>query len=268
MLFIKKTIILFFFFFNISLAYGQVSLFRVNNYSGPAAPPSLVTQGLVLHLDAGNVSSYTGTGTTWTDLSGNGSNGTLVNTITYNASNQGYLVFNGNATSTNPYVSLNPSPNFDFGAGDFTVEMWVYITTVNSHPNFLSINVNASAYAALRFGYYLGNLGISHSYTGTAWDVQTGTALTINAWQHIVLSRIAGSANLYLNGVSKLVYSLPGTLMTNQETVIGTLSAGFTPVGYFNLSGNIAITKFYKGKGLSASEVTTHFNLYKSRFGL
>ena len=45
-----------------------------NNYVGPVAPPSLVTTGLVLNLDAGNASSYNGTGTTWTDLSGKGNN--------------------------------------------------------------------------------------------------------------------------------------------------------------------------------------------------
>lgn len=239
-----------------------------NNYVGPVAPPSLVTTGLVLNLDAGNSSSYNGTGATWADLSGNGNNGTLVNSVTYSSSNQGTLVFNGNATSTNPYISFTPSSSFDFGSSDFTIEMWVYVTTSNSHPNLLSINVNTNAFAAIRFGYYLGNLGISHSYNGSSWDAQVGTALLTNAWQHIVLSRISGIVNAYINGVPKLNYALAGSLMSNQETLIGALSTSFTPVGYFNLSGNIAITRFYKGKGLTASEAATHFSLTKSRFGL
>jgi hypothetical protein len=45
--------------------------------------PRIVTDGLVLCLDAGNPKSYTGSGTTWTDLSGNGNNGTLTNSPTY-----------------------------------------------------------------------------------------------------------------------------------------------------------------------------------------
>ena len=50
---------------------------------------NIVTSGLVLNLDAGNTASYPGTGTTWTDLSGNGNNGTLVNGVGYNFANGG-----------------------------------------------------------------------------------------------------------------------------------------------------------------------------------
>jgi hypothetical protein len=57
--------------------------------------PKLVTDGLVLCLDAANPKSYPGSGTTWTDLSGNGNNGTLVNGVGYNSSNGGSLSFDG-----------------------------------------------------------------------------------------------------------------------------------------------------------------------------
>jgi hypothetical protein len=71
--------------------------------------PRIVTDGLVLALDAGNPKSYPGSGTTWTDLSGNGNNGTLVNGVGYNSGNGGSLSFDGvddyiNFSSfTNPY---------------------------------------------------------------------------------------------------------------------------------------------------------------------
>jgi hypothetical protein len=55
----------------------------------------IVTNGLVLLLDAGNPASYPGSGTTWFDLSGNGNNGTLVNGVGYNSDNGGSLVFDG-----------------------------------------------------------------------------------------------------------------------------------------------------------------------------
>ena len=64
----------------------------------------IVTDGLVLRLDAGNRNSYPGSGTTWTDLSGNGNNGTLSATsIGYNSANGGSLVFDG----TDDYVNLS-----------------------------------------------------------------------------------------------------------------------------------------------------------------
>ena len=58
-------------------------------------PNSIIDDGLVLYLDAANTKSYPGSGTTWTDLSGNGNNGTLENGVGYNSGNGGSLVFDG-----------------------------------------------------------------------------------------------------------------------------------------------------------------------------
>jgi hypothetical protein len=70
---------------------------------GVFAGPDIVESGLVLALDAGNSKSYPGSGATWTDLSGNGNNGTLVNGVGYNSGNGGYLVFDG----SNDYVQFS-----------------------------------------------------------------------------------------------------------------------------------------------------------------
>jgi hypothetical protein len=76
--------------------------------------PSIITQNLSLCLDAANPKSYPGSGTTWTDLSGNGNNGTLVNGVGYNGSNLGSLVFDG----VDDYVSIpyigNTSNSYTF----------------------------------------------------------------------------------------------------------------------------------------------------------
>jgi hypothetical protein len=70
---------------------------------GVFAGPEVVESGLVLALDAANRKSYPGSGTTWTDLSGNGNNGTLVNGVGYNSGNGGSLVFDG----SNDYVQFS-----------------------------------------------------------------------------------------------------------------------------------------------------------------
>jgi hypothetical protein len=57
--------------------------------------PKIVTDGLVLYLDAGNQLSYPGSGTTWTDLSRSQTNGTLVNGPTFNTGSLGSIVFDG-----------------------------------------------------------------------------------------------------------------------------------------------------------------------------
>ena len=69
---------------------------RLKGRRGVSEPtPSHITDNLVLHLDAGNVTSYSGSGsTTWTDLSNNSRNATLTD-VTYTSDNSGALVFNG-----------------------------------------------------------------------------------------------------------------------------------------------------------------------------
>ena len=265
-----KKLITLLFLFSAFTSNAQRTLFGGNNnYVAPVGPPSLAS-AIVLDLDAGNTSSYSGSGTRWTDLSGKGNHGTLVNSVTYNSANQGYLVFNGNGFQVgnggyNPYVSLPRSTDFDFNTGDFTVENWIYMTPTNEHSIYISLNVNGSNYAAFRMEYYNGNLYLSHSYDGTSHISAGNFAFTRNAWQHIVVSRIAGSAVVYVNGVSKLTYSLPGSLLAQQNSRIGDF---FGSNGYYSFSGNIATTKIFKGKGLTSTEVLTNFNLTKSRFGL
>ena len=257
--------------FLVSFSYGQRTMFGgQNNYVAPLGPPSLVSTGLVLDLDAGNSASYNGTGTTWTDLSGRGNNGTLVNSVTYNSSNQGYLIFNGNGSYAgsggyNPYVSLPRSTDLDFGADDFTVEMWAYTTTANPHPEYITVNVNAGSYAAFRMEYWNGNVNLLHSYNGTSHANGGSFPITMNAWQHIAVSRIGGSVAVYVNGVLKITYSLPGSLIAQQDSRIGDFLGSN---GYYSFSGNIATTKIYKGKGLTSTEVGNHFSLTKTRFGL
>ena len=251
-------------------AFAQRTVFGGhNNYVGPLAPPSLVTTGLVLNLDAGNSVSYAGTGTTWTDLSDKRNNGTLVNSVTYNSANQGYLVFNGNGSYAgsggyNPYVSLPRSTDLDFGAADFTVEMWAYTTTANPHPEYITLNVNAGSYAAFRMEYWNSNVNLLHSYNGTSHANGGSFPITMNAWQHIAVSRIGGSVAVYVNGILKITYSLPGSLIAQQDSRIGDF---YGSNGYYSFSGNIALVKIFKGKGLTSAEVATHFDLTKSRFG-
>jgi hypothetical protein len=235
----------------------------------PAPDGSLITEGLVLNLDAGNLSSYSGTGTTWTDLSGNGNHGTLVNSVTYNSSNQGFFVFNGNGSYVgsggfNPYVSLPMSTDFDFGTANFTVELWALTTSANPHPEFITLNVGG-IYAGFRMEYWDGNVNMLHSYDGVSHANGGSFSIVLDTWQHIVVSRISGTVAVYVNGVFKTTYSLPGSLLAQQNSRIGDF---YGSNGYDIFSGNIALLKIFKNKGLTATEAENHFTLTKSRFGL
>ncbi len=105
------------------------SITGINSYGslnttgdGTVSITCISNSGLVLHLDAGNTASYSGSGTTWNDLSGNGSNVTLTNT-TYSSDNGGSIVFNG----TNAYADFTANIG---STNVVTVEMWVKSNTL------------------------------------------------------------------------------------------------------------------------------------------
>ena len=91
---------------------------------GTAIVP-IVTSGLVLSLDAGNSSSYPGTGTTWTDLSGSVNTGTVFNSPVYSSANGGYLDFDG----IDDYASGANSVSTDL-TGDMSCEVWFKLDAV------------------------------------------------------------------------------------------------------------------------------------------
>ena len=87
---------------------------------GLSHSPSLVLSGLTLCLDAANTKSYVGSGTTWTDLSGNSNTGTLTNGPTYSSANGGSIVFDG----TNDYATISFNSVFNVTSNPFTVIVW------------------------------------------------------------------------------------------------------------------------------------------------
>ena len=93
--------------------------------------PQISLNGLVLCLDAANPKSYPGSGTTWTDLSGNGNNGTLVNGVGYSSDNLGSLVFDG----ANDYVNAGNLGSF-YSQG--TISYWMNSSAVENFRNPLS----------------------------------------------------------------------------------------------------------------------------------
>ena len=96
------------------------SIKRVGNYRIHTFPSELVTDGLVMNLDAGDPRSYPGSGATWTDLSGNGNNGTL-NGPTYSNADGGFLAFTRSSIS---YVTSSSSTVRTIGLNPFSLEAW------------------------------------------------------------------------------------------------------------------------------------------------
>lgn len=233
------------------------------NYS-----PKIVSNGLVLYLDAANTRSYPGSGTAWTDLSQYNMNGTLINGPSFNSANGGGIAFDG----TNDGVTLQASSLWNIGASDFTIEFWFRRTgTSQAYGRYFQLT-NGDTYSAFSLavkGTNQDQLSFSMASANGSWgvlnDATIGT-LTAGRFNHVVISRIGTNFYLYLNTVQSLITTSAASLY---YAVGGVPVIGGQTSGTFRcLGGIIPLFKFYKGKGLTLAEATQNYNATKGRFGL
>jgi len=191
--------------------------------------PKLVTNGLVFCVDAADKNSYIGSGTTWTDVSGNAYNGTLTNGPTFNGSNGGK--FGTQSTSFNGIISktLSNADGYE-------------IRTSNGATSTTTI--------------------VEFRYVGDSASIGFGT-LTNGIWYHLVATGANGSQKTYINGVQAGSNTIALSPSANSNSlVIGKLAyAGL----YANMTMGCA--RIYN-RALTASEIQQNYNSTKPRFGL
>ena len=205
----------------------------------------LVTDGLVLALDAANTFSYPGSGTSWTDLSGNGNNGTLVNGPTYSSDNGGVVVFDG----VNDYINAG-TPSIS--VGKLTINVWMRITSGSLIQHIVDSAFNS---------WHLAILTDNRPYFYNGSTYHTG-APAINVGQWYMITGVQGETlDIYINGV--LGQSIASNIdVTTNNVILGAWQSGPRP-----LNGNISNTQIYN-RALTAAEVQQNYNALKSRFGL
>ena len=224
--------------------------------------PAIVKSGLVLYLDAGMVSSYSRTGTTWTDLSGRLNNGTLTNGPIYNSSESGYISLD----STNDYVSVPHNSSLDL-INTVTLETWVkYTTTTNTV--LIEKSNNNSHYQLQIFNNTQGTPGIAGQLVfmlqpnSNNWVV-SGITTNDNNWYHVVgtYDRSTTTARIYVNGVLRNTNSSISTGPTSntQPLLIGSRS------GAAGFGGTIGGVSIYN-RVLSSTEILQNYNAGLTRF--
>ena len=242
---------------------------RISYYGG------IVTNGLVLDLDAAKRDSYAGVGTAWNDISGNRNNGSLTNSPTFNNVNSGSIVFDGvddygeaqrNITLRPDYVTIcawvkyTGGQNLSFigGCGNTgTAGYSLYINCVGGIPN--------------NFGFIAGN---GNTIGGGTPSVNFGTpgVSTIN---YICATFDGSILRGYQNGVlinsvtqptpGPLVYPTTGSSPILGGMFIGIIESSISVARYW--TGNIFQIKVYN-RALSSTEILQNYNATKSRFGL
>jgi hypothetical protein len=247
-----------------SATSSRASTSNGNNTRDPAAggrgvrthPTGIVTDGLVLWLDAGTKPSYPGSGSTWTDLSGNRKNGTLVNGPTFSGSNGGSIVFDG----VNDYISTV----FNRGilGNQTTLSCWFkYSGTAGRtySPIFGGIDGGGTEFFV---GKDAGNTNIGVQDGNYNAAFVTGSNAFNGDYHHIAYTYENGTGKIYLDGVLRNTGSF--TKCNDAEQITIGYEAELS--GYLFV-GNIALVNIYS-RVLSSSEVLQNFNAQKSIFGL
>jgi len=213
--------------------------------------PKIVTDGLVLALDAANPLSYPGTGTTWRDLSGNGNNGTLVNGPTFDTGDGGSILFDGE----NDRIQTN----FSINGVEATVT--VIVLPISSTLGYYIAQSAGGVDGGGRF--------LISAQNGKDFSLRIGGNTRTangeyNQWFILNVTRNSnGLTTFYNNGVSV------GTFTNTTEFVSGRIIdiGGSSFVADRSINGRISQVQIYN-RALTAAEILQNYNATKTRFGL
>jgi hypothetical protein len=224
--------------------------------------PTIITNGLFVMLDAGNVKSYPGTGLTWTDITRNAYDGTLQGITTFSSSNLGSFSFNG----TTDYISLDM--NVPLGTA-FTIGAWVRPATGIGATAGSSIIYGPQANGADNyFAVTSGNRTQVHFTRIADVDnvfIQGVLPVNLNSWNYLAMTLGISTVVTYVNGAFDI------GITTNFE--IGSWTSVTNSIGRrSNIAqrywvGNISNVHMYN-RVLSQAEIQQNFNALRGRYGI
>ena len=189
----------------VSSTNGTLTFNMTSKYSASLPGPCPV-----LYLDASNATSYSGTGTIWYDLSGNGNNGTLYNNVGYNIANGGVLSFD----RVDNYVDCGNKSSLTLGTNDFNVSVWIY-PEYWANPgeySFILINKDGSNDNGVEFElavsttdtYKVAGYTKDTTAPGYRWMGISTTTINKNTWSNISISRTGIHPPYILHTFTKL----------------------------------------------------------------
>lgn len=222
--------------------------------------PSVVTSNMILFLDAGNVKSYPGSGSTWTDLSGNSRSATIYNSPTLNSSNGGTFDLN----SSNQYADISSFANYNFGSA-ITIGFWHYNSTTNAakYRGVVCNTYGSGTGFDFRYGsedsgtrlYAIINTSVS-SYSAIA-------TANLNTWGYYCMTYNGTVLQIYKNGVAGNSSAASGSLGSVNDNV--DIGRNANSAEYLN--GRLSNVHIYSN-ALTAAQVLQNYNALRGRFGL
>jgi len=232
---------------------------------------SFITDDLTFHIDAGNTSSYSGSGSTVNSLVGSITNSGFDSDITYSSADGGSFVFSNNP-STGSGIEFPNGTYFDFGSGNSSLEFWFKHSGLG-YKNFTGMSGYVNTFSAFINSYRTFHIG---NQMPTPRD--TSHNIPYSTWTHYVLSvdKESHATNttvvLYLNGSTSYDDTYNGTITYSSQSTLGFATSqkfyvgGTSTYAAYPFNGNISIVRLYKGKALTSSEVATNYSAESSRY--
>jgi len=223
---------------------------------------NIVTDNLVLWLDAANRSSYPGSGTTWRDMSGNNNNGTLTNGPTFSSANNGSIVFDG----VDDYINIpnNASVN---PVSEITINLWLNPTSLETKTTSAIVCRNIITGTA-GYDIYINSSGSINFFIRTSNNSSFFITSSLNSiqnsnWYNITATYTSANTRIYINSsLNSISTSQTGNI--NQPT-IDDLRIGMDWNTARCFTGRIPTTQIYN-RALSPSEVQQNYDALKSRY--
>ncbi len=234
-----------------------MSLMQLILASAPAS--GIVTNGLVLHLDAGNASSYPGSGSTWTDLSGTGNHLTLQNSPTWNSS--GWF-----ATGATGYFDRATGINMPQGNDPYTLQAWCRRASWTA--NYAGI-ILVGATGTTNQSNGLVSLPTLARFSNFWWfndldALNNNASLSLNTW-FLVTANFDGTTRRIYANETVVASDTPGS---SHNVTSSRIRLAFSAVGYDDYWNADLAAGYIYNRALSASEITQNFNANRGRFGL
>ena len=218
--------------------------------------PDINENGLVLFLDAANRLSYPGSGTAWSDLSGNSNTGTLTNGPTFSAGNMGSILFDGTDDYASTGKVLVPR------TGGFHIDGWVYLNNTNTAKMFVTQYFNGVD--AGRFQCYFEDDGTIRMHDGGGSMTGTNPSYSANVWIYVAYQRDSNNlCNIFVNGIQATTGATKTSTLQDTNTIIGSRGTSQSGTWFNGMMSNVRIYN----RALTATEILQNYNAVKSRFG-
>ena len=233
---------------------------------GLSHSPRIVTDGLVFCVDAANKRSYPGAGTTWTDLSKEGNNTTLVNGPTFNSENGGSILFDG--TNDYGWFNRNGGTNFD-GKDEISICAWINYQSTGSKDTYVMMEDNFAGDVAEPVRMSISSsgtfrAGIHNGVSGN--DNATDVTIVTNEWFNFSFTYDGAHTKNYINSNFKSSISVSGNIDTPlQSNARWLLGCGELTRGERFSNVKLASIQMYN-RGLSAEEIKQNYLATKGRF--